>query len=415
MGKKKILVGCVAGLAAFLFAAPSGHGSGEPPYDLLLKGGHVVDPKNGRDAALDVAVKDGKIAEVSADIGAARAKKVILVKGLYVTPGILDIHTHVYAGTGDRALAGDASVYPDGFTFRSCVTTVADAGTSGWRNFPDFKQRVIDRAQTRVLAFVNIVGGGMGTNSEQEVSDMDPQKTAAMAKAHPDIVVGIKTAHFAGPEWVAVERAVEAGTRAAIPVMVDFGVFRPERPFQKLVGEKLRPGDFYTHMYHPSVPFFDAQGKLLPYLWDARKRGVKFDLGHGGGSFVWKQALSAVRQGWLPDSLSSDLHTGSMNTGMKDMTNVMSKFLSLDVPLAKVVEMSTASPARMIHREALGNLDVGAPADIAVLSYHVGKFGFLDIANVVHEGTRKVQCELTVRAGNVVWDLNGRAAGASMR
>jgi dihydroorotase len=211
-----------------------------------------------------------------------------------------------------------------------------------------------------------------------------------------------------------VERALEAGRLAEVPVMIDFGIFRPERPFERLVLEKLRPGDMYTHMFHPMVPFFDTAGRLLPYLRQARNRGVKFDLGHGGGSFVWSQALPAVRQGWLPDSLSSDLHTGSMNTGMKDMTNVISKFLSMGVAIDKAVEMSTWIPAKNIRRPELGNLDVGAVADVAAVSVHSGSFGFLDVSNTVWKGEQKLQCDLTVRAGQVVWDLDGRAARAAV-
>src|SRR5215467_3250991 len=191
---------------------------------------------------------------------------------MYVTPGLVDIHVHVYAGTGQRgAYDGDNSVYPDGFTFRSGVTTVVDAGSAGWRNFPDFKDRVIDRAKTRVLALLNIVGSGMGGGAiEQNLNDMDAAATAKLAQQYRDVVVGIKTAHYAGPEWTPVERAVEAGTIANIPVMVDFGTFRRERPYQDLVLKKLRPGDISTHMYLGSVPMLDDGGKVLPYLFEAR-------------------------------------------------------------------------------------------------------------------------------------------------
>src|SRR5689334_9794783 len=160
-------------------------------YDLLLKGGHVIDGKNKTSAVRDVAIKDGKIAAVAANIAASTAHKVINVGGLYVTPGLVDIHTHVYAGTGRRgAYDGDNSVYPDGFTFRAGVTTVVDAGSSGWRNFPDFKDRVIDRSRTRVLALLNIVGHGMGGEAkiEQDTNDMDPKATADQAKKYPGVV-----------------------------------------------------------------------------------------------------------------------------------------------------------------------------------------------------------------------------------
>ena len=199
-------------------------------YDLLLRGGHVIDARNNVDAVRDVAIAGGKIALVAASIPAADAGKTIDVSGLYVTPGLIDIHTHVYTGTGEpNSYAGDNSVYPDGFTFRVGVTTVADAGGSGWRNFEDFKTRVIDRAKTRVLAFLNIVGNGMrGAKFESDQADMDAQAAAAMALKHKGTIVGIKTAHYTGPEWTPVEHAVEAGTAAGIPVMVDFGNNHPD-------------------------------------------------------------------------------------------------------------------------------------------------------------------------------------------
>jgi dihydroorotase len=380
-------------------------------YDLLLKGGHVIDGKNKISGVRDVAIKDGHIVEVAASIAASKAHKVINVAGLYVTPGLVDIHTHVYAGTGRHGAAvynGDSSVYPDGFTFRTGVTTVVDAGSSGWRSFPDFKDRVIDRSQTRVLALLNIVGTGMGGGTiEQNLEDMDPKQTADTAKKYHDIVVGVKCAHYRGPEWTPVERAVEAGTMANIPVMIDFGDFRSERPFQELVTKKLRPGDIYTHTYLGAVPMLDDHGRVMPYLFEARKRGVIFDVGHGGGSFLWRQAVPAIKQGFIPDSISTDLHIGSMNAGMKDMVNVMSKFLIMGMSLDEVVLRSTWHPAREIKREDLGHLSVGAPADVTVLRLAKGDFGFVDVYGARKKGTQKLVAELTVRDGMVVWDLNG--------
>jgi dihydroorotase len=334
------------------------------------------------------------------------------VSGLYVTPGLVDIHVHVYNGPDVRAeYTGDRSVAPDGFTFRSGVTTVVDLGSSGWRNFSDFKDRVIDRARTRVFAMLNIVGRGMagGSSIEQDTQDMQPEATAKVARQYPEIIVGIKTAHFTGPEWTAVDRAVAAGTAANIPVAVDFGNFNPARPFEELVTKHLRPGDWYTHMYTQRVPFFDANGKLRPYLLEARTRGVKFDVGHGGGSFSWSNAIPAIQQGFVPDSISTDLHAGSMNGGMKDMTNVMSKILNQNVPLADVIRMSTINPATQIKHPELGHLSVGAGADVAVLRVDEGRFGFLDARGARADGTKMIVCELTLRQGAVEWDLNGRA------
>ncbi len=381
----------------------------QPSYDLLLRGGHVIDPRNHIDAVRDVAIRSGKIAAVAPNIPPAQAHKVVDVSGLYVTPGLVDIHTHVLTMSGLRgSLKEDQNVWADSHTFRSGVTTVVDAGTSGWRNFEAQKARILDHSRTRILAMLNIVGGGQGGGAiEQNTADMDPQATAAMIRRYPGILVGIKTAHYRGPEWTPVERAVEAGTLAHVPVMVDFGDFRPERPYQDLVLKKLRPGDISTHTYLARAPLLDDQGRVLPYLFAARKRGVIFDVGHGGGSFVFRQAVPAIRGGFLPDSISTDLHTESMNAGMKDMLNVMSKILNIGVPLPDLVLRATWNPAREIQRDDLGHLSPGAPADIAVLRLETGRFGFVDSFGALLRGTRKLGCELTLREGQVVWDLNG--------
>ena len=385
--------------------------SAQTRYDLLLKGGHVIDPKNSINQPMDVAIADGKIARVAENIPPTEAKQTVDVAGFYVTPGLIDIHVHVYTGTGNKdSYTGDRSVYPDGFTLRSGVTTVVDAGSSGWTNFPDFKSRVIDISKTRVLALLNIVGKGMAGRQkiEQDMTDMDPKATAKRAKEYPGVVVGIKSAHFAGPEWTSVDSAVAAGKIADLPVMIDFGTFRKERPFQELVLDHLRPGDIYTHGYKQQVPYLDDKGKLLPYLWQARKRGVKFDIGHGGGSFSWKNGVPAIRQGFVPDSISTDLHIGSMNDGMKNMLNVMSKVLNLGVPLADVIKMSTLNPANQMKQSQLGHLSEGAGADIAVLRVDHGRFGLVDAQGSRFDATKLLECELTLRNGEVLWDLNGR-------
>ena len=383
--------------------------SGQPRYDLLLEGGHVIDAKNNISATRDVAIRDGKIAAVADHIVPAQAFKVVNVRGLYVTPGLVDIHVHVYAGTGEPgSYAGDNSVYPDGFTLRSGVTTVADAGSSGYLNFEDFKHRIIDRSRTRVLAFLNIVGHGMrGPKYEDNLADMEAQPAADMAMRYKGVIIGIKTAHFSGPEWTPVEHAVQAGTLAHVPVMVDFGANRPERPMSELVTKKLRPGDIYTHMYSGLRNEQDASGHVNPAMWEARKRGVIFDVGHGGGSFAWRIAVPAIKEKFLPDSISTDLHVGSMNSGMKDMLNLMSKFLAMGLSIDEVVAQSTWNPAREIHREELGNLSPGAPADVAILRIEQGQFGFTDMYGARLRGDRKLDCELTLREGKVVYDLNG--------
>jgi dihydroorotase len=378
-------------------------------YDLLLKNGHLVDAKNHLSASYDVAIKDGKIAEVAKSIDPATALKTVDIQGLYVTPGLVDIHVHAYASTGEeKSYAGDYSLFPDGFTFRNGVTTVADAGSSGYKNFEDFKTHIIDRSKTRVLAFLNIVGAGMrGAKYENNQADMEAAPAAEMAKKYPGIIVGIKTAHYAGPEWTPVEHAVEAGTAAGIPVMVDFGSNKPERPLAVLLTQKLRPGDIYTHCFSGLRGELDPQGKVNPGMIEGRKRGVIFDVGHGSGSFAWRVAVPALEQGFPPDSISTDLHYNSMNTGMKDMLNVMSKFLAMGMSIDDVIAKSTWNPAREIHHEELGNLSVGAPGDVAVLRVQQGSFGFVDMYGARMNGAQKLFCELTVRNGKIVYDLNG--------
>jgi dihydroorotase len=383
--------------------------SAQQKYDLLLKGGYVIDPRNRLSAVRDVAIANGKVAAVAANIASAGAFKVVDASGHIITPGLVDIHVHVYAGTGERgSYAGDNSLYPDGFTLRAGVTTIVDAGSSGWRSFDDFKERIIDRSRTRVLALLNIVGYGMrGDKFEQNLADMEATPTAEMALRHKGVIVGIKTAHYAGPEWAPVERAVEAGTQANLPVMVDFGANRPERPMAELVTKKLRPGDIYTHAYSGLRNELDASGRVNAGMWAGRKRGVIFDVGHGGGSFAWRIAVPAMKEGFLPDSISTDLHIGSMNSGMKDMLNVMDKFLAMGMSLDDVVLRSTWNPAREIGQQQLGHLSVGAPADIAVLGLEKGTFGFVDMYGARLRGTQRLTCELTLRDGKVVYDLNG--------
>jgi len=377
-------------------------------YDLLLKGAHVIDPKNKLSAVRDVAIRDSLIAAVERSIPAAQARKVVDVTGLYLTPGLIDLHAHVFAGSEGKGLAGGhASIFPDNFALRTGVTTVVDAGSSGRHNFAQFKRTVIDRARTRVLVFLNIGRGHARCAQEQNLEEMDAKAAANLAIANRDTIVGIKVAHYRGPDWTPVERGVEAGTLANIPVMIDFGRFRPERPFQELVLKKLRPGDIYTHAFYVPVPMLDENGRLLPYLFEARKR-LLFDVGHGGAAFEFRQAVPAVKQGFPPDVISTDIHSGSINAGMKDQLNVMSKFLNMGMTLDDVIFRSTWNPARIIHREQLGHLSVGALADIAVLRLEKGQFAFVDSWGARMDGTQRLLCELTVASGRVVWDLNGR-------
>jgi len=386
-------------------------------YSTLIKGGHVIDPKNNINELMDVGISNGKIALVAKNISETEAKQVINAKGMYVTPGIIDLHVHVYYGTKmDQGLMnGPSSVAPDPFSFRAGVTTVVDAGSAGWRTFPDFKRQTIDNSQTRVLAFLNIVGEGMrGGPFEQTTLDMDARRAAQCAKEYAPDIVGIKLAHYSGHEWGPTDSTVRAGVLADMPVMIDFGSADPPLSIEELFMKRLRPGDIWTHAYayFPKTreALTDENGKVKPFVFEAQKRGIIFDVGHGGGSFRWNVAVPSVQQGFIADAISSDLHTGSMNSGFKDMANLMSKFLALGLPLHDVIYRSTWKPALIIKRPDLGNLSVGSEADVAVFSLSQGNYGFLDISGLKLKGTQKLTAELTLRAGRVVWDLNGIAA-----
>ena len=285
----------------FLLAASA---IAEPQYDLLLRGGHVIDPKDKISKVCDVAIRDGKIAAVAPVIDPQGAFKTIDVKGLYVTPGLVDIHVHAFASTGERnSYAGERSVYPDDFTLCSGVTTAADAGSSGWRNFPVFHETIISRSRTRILAFLNIVGHGMrGVRFERDLSDMEAKPTAEMALKFKKVIVGIKTAHYMGPDFNAVDRAIEAGTLAGIPVMVDFGRISPQKTLATLVTQKLRAGDIYTHVYSGLRGELAPSGHANTALFEGRKRGVIFDVGHGAGVLPgvsplrsWRRASFRIR------------------------------------------------------------------------------------------------------------------------
>jgi len=384
----------------------------EPMYDLLLKGGHVIDPKNNIDKLMDVAVSNGKIASVAENISASKAKTVADVKGLYVTPGLIDMHVHVYNATPVTAAAARSnSVWPDAFSFRSGVTTMVDAGTSGSANFEDFKKYVIEQSKTRVLAFVNISRQGMTDfKNEDKVEDLDTDGVVALAKAYPSIIVGFKSAHYGGPGWASIDHAVEASRQTNRPVMVDFGIITPNRNLDGLLRDKLRKGDIYTHCFSGNRREVMENNQLNPAMEAGRKRGIYFDIGFGGGSFYWWVAVPAYQAKFYPDSISTDLHKASMNGGMKDMLQTMSKIMALGSSLPDVIRMSTINPAIEIKHPELGSLDEGAEADIAVLRLDHGKFGLTDSAGARKMGDKMLAAEMTIRKGEVVWDLNGRAS-----
>ena len=368
-------------------------------FDLIIQGGHLIDPKNDLDGPADIAVKDGLVAAVAERIEPS-STKVIDVSGLYVTPGLIDIHVHVYGGY-------QGWLFPDQHALPYGVTTVVDTGGAGWKDMADFKRTIIDPAQTRVLAFVNIVGAGMIGAPEQDVSEMDPALCAAAIEQYREFVVGAKSAHFGGPGWESAGGAIEAARQSDSIAMIDFAP-QPTRSYEELL-ERMSPGDIHTHLYAAHIPLLDEDKKVADYVRQARQRGIVFDTGHGGGSFWFRIAVPAMAQDFPPDTISTDLHKSSRMLPNATMPITMSKFLGLGMTLKEVVYRSTHKPAEVIRHPQLGHLSIGAEADLAAFALHEGDFAFVDSGRARMRGQQKLECELTLRAGRVVWDLNGRS------
>jgi len=379
------------------------------PADLILKGGRVIDPANGVDAQLDVAIKDGKIRQVAPNLSGATT--ILDVGGRYVTPGLIDMHVHAFIGHS----RSDLSVLSEAHAFPSGVTTVVDAGTAGWRDFPLFKEQVIDRSKIRILSFVNIVGSGMGGEWEHDGKEMNPRLAADVVAAYSDVAVGIKTAHYWAlrpfdaehPPWLAVDRAIEAGELCHKPVMFDFCPWPAERPYKTLLLEKMRPGDIHTHVFAQQFRVLDDYGKVQDFMWAARERGVIFDLGHGAASFWYRNAVPAIEQGFKPDSISTDLHTGNINGSVFDMLTTVNKCLNMGLSLGEVIDRSTRAPAREVGHPELGTLSVGADADVAVFDLLEGNFSYWDCGRARLVGKQKLACALTIRGGKVVYNPEG--------
>jgi dihydroorotase len=381
--------------------------------NLVLRNGHVIDPANGLDEVADIRVSEGRIAAVARTLPEQPDDRSIDLAGLHVTPGIIDMHAHV-AHTHTRS---ELSLHPLVNTLSSGVTTVVDAGTTGWRDFAQFRHDVIDnRWKIRVLGYVNIVGSGMGGTWEHEASEMDPARAAATALMHQDVVVGIKTAHYWAKRhfdtghapWTAVDRAIDAGERCGMPVMVDFFPNLPEQSYPDLILKKMRPGDIHTHVFAQQFPVIDDSGQVFGHMRKARERGVIFDLGHGAGSFWFRNAVPAIQQGFIPDSISTDLHTGNVAGVVIDMLTCMNKLLAIGVPLDGVIARSTVAPAKEINRPELGTLTPGGPADIAVLALDEGDFTYVDCERTTLRGSQRLRCEMTIYGGDIVYNPNGR-------
>ncbi len=382
-------------------------------YDLVLRGGHVIDPANGRDGVMDVAISGDRIARVAPHIDDA-AVKALNVEGLYVTPGLIDIHVHVFPFRGQDGPTWQSSIVPDAHSFRAGVTTFVDAGTAGADDFSRFKQFWIDRSATRVLAWLNIAARGMG-DADQDPTNFDSTRAAETVAAYPEAIVGIKTAHYwthdpwdaAHPPWASVDAAVDAGNRSGRPIMVDFWPRPPERPYADLILKHMRPGDVHTHVFAQQFPIVNPAGGLYDHLWQARERGVLFDVGHGAGSFWFRNAVPAIKAGFPPDSISTDLHLSSMNGAALDSLHTISKCIAMGMPLQEAIYRSTVTPARAIRRPELGTLSENAEADVAVLRWVDRPRSYADCGGARLEGEGELQCELTLRAGRIVWNPAG--------
>jgi dihydroorotase len=325
---------------------------------------------------------------------------VVDAAGMYVAPGLIDIHSRL------------GYTLPDGYTFRVGVTTIVDAGDSDYESFANFKKQIIDKSSTRVLSFLNIKGGDYkGAANEKGTGDKIASESAKLALANKDIV-GFKV-DFVGPDWTPVDRGVEAGNIANMPIMLDGGRNHPYPSLKDLFAKHMRPGDIYTHTYtiiediNARDMIVDQQTAMIkPSFLEAQKRGIIFDVGHGS-AFRYSNAIPAMKAGFLPNTISTDLSAGSTNAFMKDMMNVMSKFLTMGMSLKEVVKASTWSPAKAIKREELGHLSHGAIADLVVFSLRNGKFGFYETAGYKMTGNKKFECEMTIKGGRIVYDLNG--------
>lgn len=371
-----------------------------PTYDLVIKGGHVIDAANNIDGLMDVGVAGRVVAGIQNDIPESQARRVVNATGKYVTPGLIDLHAHATGFSG--------AMFPEEMCFPYGVTTMVDCGGSGWRTFDDFNNRVIKKSVVRVFALLNIVGQGMEGDVEQNIDDMDAELTANKIKQRSDIIVGVKVAHFQGRGWESIDRGVEAARLSGTFCLVDQNA-KPTRSFDEML-KRLRPGDGTTHCFGYGKPIIGNDGMVKPHYIAARKRGIKFDVGHGNNSFSFSMAKPALEQGFPPDTISTDMHRMSLHTSRATMTEVMSKFLAMGMPIQEVVARSTWEPAKWINHTEVGTLTPGAPADITVLEFQDRPSGLSDSGptgyRIMHTSGRLIN-QLTIKDGAVQFDYDG--------
>jgi len=373
-------------------------------YDVLVRQGEVIDPSQALRGVRDVAIRDGKIAALAERLPGDSAAQEIDARGLYVVPGLIDLHVHVYRDHMPLGLDAD-SLCPAGG-----VTTMLDAGSAGSANFAGFRRDVVERADTRVLALVNLSRIGLIAASLGELMDpryADPEGVVRTIRENPDVAIGVKIRagkHIIGDGaqgWSHLRQAVAAARESGTWLMVHIGECPMSLPD---LAAHLQAGDCITHCFKSgSTRVLDGRDRLYPEMHEAAARGIVFDVGHGYGSFDWNVAEAALEQGFPPTTLSTDLHTMNIHGPVYDMPTTMSKFLLLGVPLEQVIEMSTTRPAAVLGRAGdLGTLRLGSIADVAVLEKRGGRFLFRDSYRQTRIGTELLVAAATVRGGRIV-------------
>lgn len=365
-------------------------------YDILLTGGTVIDPLGSLNDQFDVAIVDGQIVDVAKNIDPQKAARTIAVPGKYVVPGLVDIHAHVYVGVTTWGIAADPACQTTG------VTTIVDAGSSGWATFPGFSDYIVGPAQTRILCYLHISGIGLVYGPVGEMLDLryaDPGRVADTIIENRDLIVGVKVrqggAQVGDNGVEPLKLAIEAAERTDVPIMchIGAGVRLPE------ILKLMRPGDVITHCFQGvGDSILDEKGRVIPDAWAARQDDVIFDVGHGAGSFRYEVAQQAMQQGFISDVISTDLHIGNINGPVYDLPTTLSKFLHLGLSLETVIEKATIQPAKAIQRDdEIGHLKIGSPANIAVLDLLDGEFEFFDAHRKKFVGHQKLEALFTIR------------------
>ena len=370
-------------------------------YQLLLKGGRVIDPSQSLNAAADVALAGGRIAAIAPNIDSADADRTVPVAGQIVTPGLVDLHTHGFAGISHWGVDLDQYCIARG------VTTAIDAGTSGSDSFEGFRRLVIERSRTRVLAFLNISRVGLiGQPGELVDTRMiDVPSALRVAKEHADVVVGIKvrcSENYSGPNDVAAVRAARSvADQIGKPIMIHVG--SPHTPMDQIL-ELARSGDIVTHAFRRGGTggVIGPDGRVSDYIRRAASRGILFDVGHGSGSFSFAATEAALKENFIPTSISSDIHSYSALGPVFDLPTTMTKMLLLGLPLEKVLELTTVTPALAIGKlQEMGSLKPGSAADIAVFDLVQGTFSLVDSQGDTRKATQKLVPVLALRQGRI--------------